>query len=151
LFLITAFFQQTLLADEGHRIGAVLGLTGPASIIGQEIHQGMHLCADPGTNLIIEDSQGLPASGLSAFKKLVEQDRVNVSVVTFRGVAGAVLSIAAVKQIPVVLNLKMCFLLHLIFTGWRLQTNATLRLNFPGNMARSLGLLSSRLRFNRPN
>jgi branched-chain amino acid transport system substrate-binding protein len=105
LLLITAPVQHAALADDARRIGAVLGLTGPSSIIGQEIREGMQLCADPGTNLIVEDSQGLPVSGLSAFKKLVEQDKVDISVVTFSGVAGAVLPIAAVKQVPVILTL----------------------------------------------
>ncbi len=93
------------MADDGRRIGAVLGLTGPSSIIGQDIRQGMEICLDPGSELFVEDSQGLPAAGLTAFKKLVEQDKVDVSVVTFSGVAGAVLPVAATKQVPVILTL----------------------------------------------
>jgi branched-chain amino acid transport system substrate-binding protein len=87
------------------KVGALLGLTGPSSVIGHEIQQGMQLCADPDSMVIFEDSQGQPAVGLSAFKKLVELDRVDVSVVTFSGVAGAVVPVAAKKRVPVMLTL----------------------------------------------
>lgn len=104
-WLLTAPLQQESLADEGRRIGAILGLTGPVSTIGQEIRQGMEICADDGSELFVEDSRGMPAAGLSAFKKVVEQDKVDVAVVTFSGVAGAVLPIAAMKKVPVILTL----------------------------------------------
>jgi branched-chain amino acid transport system substrate-binding protein len=103
--LFTTAWQHVALADGGRRIGAILGLTGLSSIIGQEIRQGMELCTDSDSELLVEDSQGLPASGLTAFRKLVEQDKVGVSVVTFSGVAGAVLPVAKVKQVPVILTL----------------------------------------------
>jgi ABC-type branched-subunit amino acid transport system substrate-binding protein len=61
--LCTTAWQQVALADGGRRIGAILGLTGPSSIIGQEIRQGMELCTDSDSELLVEDSQGLPASG----------------------------------------------------------------------------------------
>ena len=75
--LLTASLQHVALADDGRRIGAILNLTGQSSIIGEEIRQGMEICADSGSELFVEDSRGLPASGLSAFKKLVEQDKVD--------------------------------------------------------------------------
>jgi ABC-type branched-subunit amino acid transport system substrate-binding protein len=61
--LFTTAWQHVALADGGRRIGAILGLTGLSSIIGQEIRQGMELCTDSDSELLVEDSQGLPASG----------------------------------------------------------------------------------------
>ncbi len=105
--LAGSYLQQlpSAAAEDGLRIGAILGLTVSSSAIGAEVRQGMDLCADSSTRILVEDSRGQPALGVTAFRKLVEQDKVDVSVVTFSGVAGAIVPIAREKQAPVMLTL----------------------------------------------
>jgi len=71
----------------GLKIGAVLAQTGPAAAWGRYARMGAALAVEesnarlslkgaPPVTFIIEDGQTAPASGVSAFQKLVSQDKV---------------------------------------------------------------------------
>ena len=68
------------------KIGAVLGLTGPATVWANSVRDGIALAAEeaskdttrPQVQLIIEDSKTDPKSSVLAYKKLVDVDNVDV-------------------------------------------------------------------------
>lgn len=71
------------------RVGVVLSLTGPANVWGSNARLGLELARDEinagkvagrQIELVIEDSKSQPASAVSAFRKLVEVDKVQIVV-----------------------------------------------------------------------
>ncbi len=77
-------FPCLLLAERGepYRIGAVLALTGPISIVGMPMKNAMVLAeerydTDNKIELLFEDDGFLPRNTVSAAKKLIEQDKVD--------------------------------------------------------------------------
>ena len=71
-----------------HKIGVILGLTGPASTWSQNSLRGLELARDEinssgGINgrkieLLVEDSRTEPSKSAAAYQKLVNVDRVRV-------------------------------------------------------------------------
>ena len=103
--IAAAIFPCTGMPESRLKIGAVLALSGTGADFGSDLRRGMELCAPNGTELVFEDSQGNPATGLAAFKKLVDTEHVNVGVVSFSGVANAVLPVAVSYRVPVILTI----------------------------------------------
>jgi branched-chain amino acid transport system substrate-binding protein len=118
------------------RIGAVLPLTGPMAPYAESIMQGMDIAAEEinasgGINgqtldIIYEDSQGDPRTGVSAFNKLNLVDKVPL---IFSSMTGVILAIQpeADKQGVVLINtsalspqindLSVDFLFNLVLNG----------------------------------
>jgi len=89
LLLLILSAPLSALADPAElKVGAVLAQTGPASIWGKYARMGAELAvADinahtvhgdlPPVKLLIEDGRTSPAAGVTAFQKLVTQDKVH--------------------------------------------------------------------------
>lgn len=76
--------KPTTPAETGPiKIGAILPLTGPASVWGENARNGMELAkaelskTGAQVEIIYEDNQGDPAQGVTAYKKLTEMDNVS--------------------------------------------------------------------------
>lgn len=86
------------------KIGAIYGITGSGSIFGEEYRNGASLAVDEinaagGINgrkveLLIEDSQSDPKTGITAFTKLVSIDRVQAVTSHLSGVTMPILPLA---------------------------------------------------------
>ncbi len=78
----------TLAYADDFKIGAVLGLSGPAHVWGNNAREAIELGIDQinskgGVNghrfsVVFEDSQTVPKNGLSAYRKLIDRDKVEV-------------------------------------------------------------------------
>ena len=107
--VLGALFASTFAWAEGPspagpKIGAVLALTGPSSVTGREVRQGLELCLGAQVQMLVEDSQAQPAVGLSAFTKLANLDHIDLGVITFSGVSSAIIPVAANRNIPLILT-----------------------------------------------
>src|SRR5215510_10631832 len=68
------------------KIGMIAPLSGPFAAIGKDIVMGTELYLDEigrqvagrSIELIVEDDEGNPATGVTKTRKLVEQDRVHI-------------------------------------------------------------------------
>jgi branched-chain amino acid transport system substrate-binding protein len=82
-------------------------VTGPGSALGELIQRGLELGVedvnaeweDRRLEMILEDSQTEPSEGVSAFRKLVNVNGVNVSLVAFSAVCNAVAPVAEESQV----------------------------------------------------
>lgn len=91
--------------DNDFKIGAILTLTGPGAFFGEETLNGMKLAnKEAGLDIIYEDSQTDPQTGLSAFNKLVDRDKVDMVITTFSSVSSAVLPEAKRRNIPTLIT-----------------------------------------------
>jgi branched-chain amino acid transport system substrate-binding protein len=86
------------------RIGFITGLSGEGKVWGDAVKNGFELgLAEAGCGQMVriyEDDQFAPAKSVSAFRKLVESDGVNVVVVTSSAPGNAVAPIAQEQNIP---------------------------------------------------
>ncbi|MFA6064410.1 MAG: ABC transporter substrate-binding protein [archaeon] len=78
----TGNFGVTASNEENIKIGAVLALSGPSTIWGESVRNGMELALLDHPNLTVdyEDSKGTAADGISAYQKLkLEEPDIYVS------------------------------------------------------------------------
>lgn len=105
--------QQLSHQQIGHKVGAVLSLTGRGGTYGQRALNGMQLAVDEINSaepfrtspiqLIVEDSQSAAPQSLSAFRKLIDVDHVPVAI-------GFVLSDEVLTSAPVANERKVVLL-----------------------------------------
>ena len=95
------FTQRKTGESEVIKIGAILPLTGDGAIYGDKVKKGMELAVDevsknqnstPRIRIIYEDSKLDPATGVSAFRKLAQIDKVPLVIGPIS--SGIVLSVA---------------------------------------------------------
>jgi len=85
-------------------IGAILPITGPASVLGEFVRNGIIVAAEEinaqgGINgrplrVIIEDSKNDPKEAISAYRKLVASERVSAVISSMSGVSSALVPLA---------------------------------------------------------
>lgn len=85
------------LAPDPVRVGAVLSLTGPVALLGVSSQRGIELAVEDinaagginGRELLVrfEDSEGVPAKGVSAVQKLLNVDHIDLVVTGLTGVS----------------------------------------------------------------
>ncbi len=92
------------------KIGAILPLSGPVAIWGENIKNGMEIAkselaqSGDSIDIIYEDSQGLPTPAISAFQKLADLDKVNVVFSIFSRVSVPLVNLAKEKNIPLMMS-----------------------------------------------
>ncbi len=112
LFISVFLFSVTNSFAEEIKIGLLLALTGPFADIGDDCKRGIDLAVDSKTDklnvdnykisLIYGDSQADPKTGISEFKRLVDQEKA-IAVLTMRSTIGMSLNpLSQSKKIPVV-------------------------------------------------
>ncbi|MEI8339691.1 MAG: ABC transporter substrate-binding protein [bacterium] len=84
------------------KVGAVLPMSGFGKLYGEETQKGFTLCKADNTEFVIEDSQALPAVGVSAFNKIVSTNKPDAIVVMMSSVAEATLPLAKSYNGPVI-------------------------------------------------
>lgn len=86
-FAFVGWSPQARAEQESIRIGAIIPLTGPSGVSGQEMQKGYQLAMDEvnrqgalgrKVDLIVEDDHGDPPTGAAAFLKLSTRDRVQI-------------------------------------------------------------------------
>jgi branched-chain amino acid transport system substrate-binding protein len=99
---------NTNSSPQTYRFGAVIPLTGPGAALGGLIRRGIELgvedvnngkAADKQIGVVFEDSKTVPNEGLTAFRKLVDVDKVNTVLVGFSTVCNAVAPVAEESKI----------------------------------------------------
>lgn len=90
------------------KVGAILPMTGPASVYGDSLSKGMKLALNESGNekikLTIEDSQANPKFGLSAYQKLLEE-KSDVIISSFSSVSTPLKSLALQNKIPLIMTI----------------------------------------------
>lgn len=87
-------------ADE--KIGVIAGFSGVGAEYGMSYRRGLELAAlPPGFSFIYQDDQFTPAKTISAFNKLLEQDKISKLIVGDTVTAQAVVPIARRRKIPI--------------------------------------------------
>lgn len=107
ILIITAFY--ILSGDKTKAeltIGAILPLSGPASIWGENVKNGMDLALQnhPNIKVLYEDSKGTPADGASAFHLLQSQD-VDISLSILSAVSVPLSQLALTEKAPLFVTL----------------------------------------------
>lgn len=91
------------------KIGAILPLTGSTAIFGENIRNAMELALQESDSdnltVLYEDSEGDPAQGVTAYRKLVEIDQVNMIVSVFSRVSVPLVSLADADEIPFMMTI----------------------------------------------
>lgn len=93
------------------KIGAILPLSGSATIWGEQLRNAMEMARQEFENqgiqltIVYEDSQGLPPVGISAYKKLIETDNVDIVLSVFSRISVPLISLADQDQVPLVMTL----------------------------------------------
>ena len=104
LLFLVACAQQ----PEDITIGAILPLSGPASIWGDDLKNSMDLAREDlakegkEITIIYEDSQANPAQGVAAFNKLVNINEVDVVVSSFSRVSIPLIPLAEQHETPLI-------------------------------------------------
>jgi branched-chain amino acid transport system substrate-binding protein len=102
------FSTNTNSSTQPYRFGAVIPLTGPGAALGGLIRRGIELgvedvnngkAADKQIGVVFEDSKTVPNEGLTAFRKLVDVDKVSTVLVGFSTVCNAVAPVAEESKI----------------------------------------------------
>jgi branched-chain amino acid transport system substrate-binding protein len=99
--------KKPVSIDQGPiKIGAILPLTGPAAIWGENIKNGMDLAAGEDSDIEIsyQDSKAVPADGLAAYTLLTSQG-VDAIVSAFSAVSIPLKSISQEKKIPLIMTI----------------------------------------------
>jgi branched-chain amino acid transport system substrate-binding protein len=119
LFIVitTPFFQgcerqkkEPAPQIETYRFGAVVPLTGPISALGDLIKRGLELGIEDANaksqgrhiEAIFEDSKSNPSQGLTAFRKLIDVDKVDVVLVVASSICNAVAPVAEEAKVLMV-------------------------------------------------
>lgn len=110
LIFLVAFNKQETGQNQKLVIGAILPMTGPTALWGEQMLLGMNtaiadLELEGMLSLVVEDSQNNPAQGLSAFNKLISVDGANMILSTFSGVSFPLIKVAEERQVPLLLTL----------------------------------------------
>lgn len=90
------------------KIGAILPLSGVTAVWGEDAQRGMELAQeDLGDifDIYIEDSQGIPAQGLSAYNKLLQVNGVDVVISMFSRISVPLSARAQEDQTPLFMTL----------------------------------------------
>ncbi len=99
-------------AQEPVKVGVILPLSGPSSLAGSEVIQGVRLAVketnDAGgvlggrpIELVVEDDESSPTKGATAARKLIEQDGVVAIIGTYNSaVAASALKVTREAKIP---------------------------------------------------
>ena len=91
--------SKTPITKEPIKIGVVLPLTGPVSIAGNQIREGIELALEKyktkNIKVIFEDSQCQPSKAVNSLQKLISIDKVSL-------ILGDVCSSATLAMIPIV-------------------------------------------------
>jgi len=76
LAIVYVFTLQTPAQSSTTKIGAILALSGPSTVWGESMKNGMELALQnhPELEVIYEDSKGTAADGISAYQKMKIQD-----------------------------------------------------------------------------
>lgn len=94
--------------EETLKVGAILPLSGPLSIYGQNIKNGMSMAEEEleeegvDIEIIYEDSRGRPSDGISAFQKLTEVNNVDLVFAAISRVSKPLVPLAKKKKVPLV-------------------------------------------------
>lgn len=92
------------------KVGAILPLTGPSAIWGENIRNGMELARKElmtegrTFEFIYEDSAGDPAKGVTAFQKLQAVDRVPIVFSAFSRVSVPLIPLADQARVPLIMT-----------------------------------------------
>lgn len=109
LVVLTGCAEQAV--KQPLKIGAILPLSGPAAVWGENIRNGMLLAqqdlAQQGINvdIVFEDSQAKPDVGLTAFRKLKDVDGVNMVISAFSRVSVPLVPVSDAEKIPLMMTL----------------------------------------------
>jgi branched-chain amino acid transport system substrate-binding protein len=93
------------------KIGAILPLTGPAAIWGENIRNGMLIAQEDlakqgiTVDIVFEDSQAKPDVGLTAYRKLKDIDGVNMVISAFSRVSVPLVPIIDSDKTPLMMTL----------------------------------------------
>ena len=93
------------------KIGAILPLTGSASIWGESIQEGMEMALEEinqknkGIIIFYEDSQANPSQGISAYRKLIDVNNVDIILSVFSGVTEPLINLVDEDKIPLIMTL----------------------------------------------
>lgn len=91
VILALYYFTKSPDVKNSIKVGAVLPMTGFGQLYGEETQKGFNLCKNDYLELIVEDSQSLPAGGVSAFSKLVSSSNPGMIILMMSSVAEATL------------------------------------------------------------
>lgn len=82
-------------------VGAILPLSGPAAIWGENVQKGIHLALEnkKGVHVIYEDSKGKPAEGVSAFHSL-KAKKADIMLSVLSAVSIPVSKVAEEEKVP---------------------------------------------------
>jgi branched-chain amino acid transport system substrate-binding protein len=105
LLLLTACGSNigNVVIEEPLKIGAILPLSGPGAIYGEQVMNGMEL-ANRDFEIIYEDSQASPAKGVTAYTKLRDIDDVDVIFSIFSSVSIPLIQLADQDKMPLILT-----------------------------------------------
>jgi len=141
--VIAIYFAQKPKEPETIKIGAILPLTGPASDIGEWQRKGLEVAKEElngqgGINekkieIIYEDSKGQPKEGVSAFRKIVEVQKIPVIFSSLSSVSNAIIPFIEKSQVP-------SMLIAVSFPGITEKSNWVFR-NHPGSDDEALAMV----------
>jgi len=104
ILVISCTITGEITNQEPIKIGAITPLTGNLAILGESAANSLLIAKkeiNPPIKLIIEDSQGKIDTAITAFNKLVEQDKVDIIIdIATSGEAVAIATKANEKEIP---------------------------------------------------
>ncbi|HLC32619.1 MAG TPA: ABC transporter substrate-binding protein [Candidatus Nanoarchaeia archaeon] len=110
ILLITLLLVSCTAQDNSVQIGAILPLTGVASISGIATEHGMRIAVDElnanggltgkQIDLIVQDSKADPKEGVTAFEQLTELCHVDAVISTLSSVSLALVPLAEQKKTP---------------------------------------------------
>ncbi len=110
-FVILLILTVSCGKKENLKVGAILPLSGPAAIWGENLKNSMELAREEltkeGINIevIYEDSQAKPTEGLNAYNKLKNIDNVDIMLTAFSRVSVPLISIADQDKMPLIMTL----------------------------------------------
>lgn len=113
IIIILSFFPSPLNTDDKNKeltIGAILPLSGPSAIWGENIKNGMELAKKDlekegiGLNVVYEDSKADPNEGINAYNKLVNIDDVDVIFSAFSRVSVPLVSLSDNDKVPLIMT-----------------------------------------------
>lgn len=108
--LVDTSQTQNTEQEKKLKVGAILPLTGPASVWGQSLKKGMELAQEKlrnegvEINIIYEDSQAKAKKGISAYKKLSNVDNVDVVFSAFSRVSTPLVPLSKEDKLPLFMS-----------------------------------------------
>lgn len=114
LIIGTVFGEKggdSVVEGETFKVGAILPLSGGTAFFGEAMKVGFEYAkedlGDKASNveIIFEDSEGLPATGVSSYNKLVNIDSVDVLISALSRISVPLVDRAATDEVPLILTL----------------------------------------------